>query len=179
MDGKVQDLGEKEFETDREDCRRNLKLARQMLRFLAPGAVLRSLADRGAVQEEPLRLGRTEPVPCQTVAGNLPTFPLRQQAGDDAPVRAKVWVGNGGDQDGRLLALEVTPLDGAGKPMPGKGEFLAFSEYRLLGGRLVPMHIEHFAVDAAGKRATQMIVTLTTLELGAALQPADFDRPKR
>jgi hypothetical protein len=41
------------------------------------------------------------------------------------------------------------------------------------------MHIEHFAVDAAGKRATQMIVTLTTLELGAALQPADFDRPKR
>jgi hypothetical protein len=179
MEGRVQDLGQKEMQTDREDLRRNLKLAQQMLRFLEPGTVLRGLASPSPVRAGPLRLGRTEPVECWTVSGDLPSFPLRQHAGEDARVRATVWVGKDGERAGRLLALEVTPLDAEGRPQAGKGEFLSFGEHQVVGLRLVPMRIEHFAVTAAGRREAQMVVTLTTLQLGTPLKPEDFDRPKQ
>lgn len=172
-DGRVVDLRGKEYATDLDNCRRNLKLARQILRFLDPGAVLRGLEQPDAVHEETLQLGRSKPVACLVAAGRLPGFPLRQQAGDDAPVRARVFVGK---DDGRLLALQVTPLaDGDSAPA---GEFLFFADHRPHQGRLVPMQVTHFDIGPGGVRRPQFLVRITTLELAADLRVEDLDRPR-
>lgn len=173
LDGRVRDLQHRDLEADYESCRRNLKLARQMLRFLEPAQVLRRLQEPGPVREEVLRLSRGAAVPCRTVSGRLAGFPLRQQAGEDAPVQAKVFVG----PEGHLLALEVTPLDENGAPEQGAGEFLYFRDYRELSGRWVPGEVLHFAVPAAGERRLQMEVGLITLALDGDIPPAAFDRP--
>ena len=176
----------REMANDREHCRRNIKLARQLIQFLDPAAVLRSLAEPSAVQDEELPVADTDRaakalgrpharVPCRTVGGRLAGFPLRQQSGDDVPVLAKVFVSR---DDHRLEALEVRPVGADGKPVAGGGEFLLFSDYQLLAGRLVPMQVRHFAIDADGKRQLQMSVDIVKLDLDAKLTAESFDRPK-
>ena len=182
LDGRVRSLKTRELEVDLESCRRNLRLARQMTRFLEPGVVLRTLMDPGPVLEETLRMGRAPAIACTTVTGKLAGFPLRQIAGNEAPVSARIFI----DQAGRLLAIEVAPLteeapEDPQAPSVGNGEFLFFADYRELGGRLVPMKITHFSVPAAGVRKQQMQVHITTLELDPSqveLDVADFDRPQ-
>lgn len=175
VDGKPQDMMAKEMENDRANCRRNLKLADQMTRFLQPGAMLRTLAEPTAVTDTELTIGRTDKVDCRTVSGHLTGFPLMRNAGDNVPVAARVWVSR---EDHRLVALEVTPLDAQGKPQAGNGELLRFDDYRPSGSCLVPARITHFAVAADGKRSAETEIAITHLDLEHVPEPADFDRPK-
>ncbi len=174
-DGKPQDMRSREMATDLDHCRRNLKLARQMVQFLDPATVLRSLTEAAPVADETLQQGRVIKISCRVAAGRLAAFPLRQQGGDDAAVAARIFVAA---DDHRLVALEVRPLDADGKPRRDAGEFLLFAEHRLLAGRLVPMRITHFAIDEQGVRQEQMHVDIVRLDLGADLTAASFDRPK-
>lgn len=174
-DGKQQDMRSRELATDLEHCRRNLKLARQMLQFVDPANVLRKLTEPSAIGEEDFVQGRAEPIPCFTVSGKLAAFPVRRHDGDDVAVATKIYVAK---DDHRLVGLQATPLDADGEPLANEGEFLLFSEPRQVAGRLVPMRIDHFAIDAEGKRRAQMRVEIAQLELDKKLAPEDFDRPK-
>jgi hypothetical protein len=176
FDGReVHDLQGREGQDDLDAVRRDLRLAQQLVRLLDPGAVLRSLRRPGPVAEEALQQGRTEPVPCRTVAGDLETFPLLHGTGEDRPARVKVWVAR---DSGRLLAAEAWPLDAAGNPLRDQGELIRLDEHRPTDGVLLPMRLTHFLVDPDGRRRVQMKVTLTTIHLNPALAPEDLDRPK-
>lgn len=175
VDGKPQDMRSREMATDLEHARRNLKLARQLLRFLDPSTVLADLVEPGTVAAEDLVLGRTTRIACWVVEGKLPSYPLRQQGGEDAPVRAKLFVAR---EDSRLVGLEVaTESSGPDSPAPTR-EFVRFSDHRAMAGRVVPMRLVHFAVDEQGKRIAQLGIDLVTLDLEANLKAEDFDRPK-
>lgn len=175
VDGKPQDMRSREMATDLDHARRNLKLARQLLRFLEPNAVLGDLEDPSPVTAGELVQGRANRTPCWIVEGLLPSFPLRQQSGDDTPVRAKLFVARADD---RIVGLEVQATsEKQGEPAPLR-EFVSFAEHRTVQGRVVPMRMVHFTVDEKGKRNAQLGIDLVTLDLGAKLTAEDFDRPK-
>ena len=117
--GRPHALDSADFVRDLEECQRHTNLARQLLRFLSPGQVLRSLQQPTAVREEALQIGRTSPVPCQTVAGDLPAFPLLQRGGEDAPARlenhlpqrgTRTWTGT----ERRIALFDAAEPVGAG-----------------------------------------------------------------
>lgn len=181
-DGKQLDMRSREMATDLEHARRNIQLARQMLQFLDADAVLRALKEPSSVVAEDLVQGRATKTPCWTVKGKLPSFPLRQRDGESKEVEAKVFVAR---ENGRLLGLEVRPTAKKPDPAPeaepapvADGEFVLLSEHATIEGRIVPKRIVHFALGQDGKRHVQMGIDLTTIDLGAKLQAADFDRPK-
>ena len=176
LDGRVRNLRSRELERDLESCRSNLRLARQLIRFLEPGTELRAMTDVGPIQQEELRQGRAAAIPCTTVTGKLQNFPMQRTGGGQSAVEAKAFI----DSDGRLLALEVTPLDNKGKRLAGRGEFILLQDYLELGGRRVPMKMTHFSVPAPQVRKQQQQVQVVTLEVTPGqveLQASDFDRP--
>lgn len=171
--GEPRDLRAAQFADDRAACERHTNLARQLLRFLDPGQVLRSLAQPSAVRDENLRLQR-QPVPCQTIEGDLDAFPLLQQAGEDAPVRLKVFV----DQaTGRLLAIEAMPLQD-GKPDPARLEQVQLHGLYEQDDLLVPRSIVHLFRKPNGQLHAETRATLTTLSLRPELGVDDFQRSK-
>jgi len=174
VQGKAQDLTEEDAE-DRAACQRDTNLARQLVRFLEPGTVLRQLTDPSKVREEDFRLGReAAAVKCLTVEGGLAAFPLLQRGGDDAPVLVKIYVSKADD---RLLALKVWPLVGGARHDAG------LEIVRLLGlherdGLLVPHQLEHLYCDAGGKMQLQSRATIAKLSLRPDLKVDALDRPK-
>ncbi|MBL8729107.1 MAG: hypothetical protein JNM25_11790 [Planctomycetes bacterium] len=172
--GEAQDLRKAQFADDLAACERHTNLARQLLRFLDPGEVLRSLTHPSAVRAENLAVERSKLVPCLTVEGDLPAFPLLQQGGDDAPVRLKVFVEQA---TGRLLAIEASPLRD-GVPDPARLEQVLLLDLDQRDGLLVPRKIVHRFRRADGQLHAQTRATLTSLELRPPLSVEDFDRPQ-
>src|SRR5262249_47995809 len=123
---------------------------------------------------ETLRIGRADPVKCFTVAGDLDSFPLRRQAGETVAARVQAYVDS---TSGLLVALRVLPLGADGKP-GHDGEFLRLQDHAPQRGLQVPMTVLHFDVENNGPPQPQLQMQLTTLHLGAALKPEDFDRPR-
>lgn len=171
--GKPRDLTEADAE-DRRACERSTNLVRQLLRFLQPGEVLRALTGPGPVSETTLQIGRGAPVPCYLVRGGLPSFPLLQQSGDDAPVTVSIYVTKA---EHRLLALEVQPLRD-GKPDASRAEWVRLADLREQDGFLVPRELLHLQAGDDGKLRAISRAVLTTLSLQPGFTPADLDRPK-
>ncbi len=172
--GKPRDLTEADTQ-DRAACERYTNLVRQLLRFLTPGQVLRSLTAPTPVQTENLQLGREPALACEVVTGGLPNFPLQQAGGEDAPVQAKVYVDK---QTGQLAAIEVQPLVD-GRPEPTRREFVRLGELRRVDGILVPHRLVHLLADAEGKLRARTRVVVSALQLQPKLAAEDLDRPKR
>jgi hypothetical protein len=128
----------------------------------------------GPVAAETLRLGRAAPIACFTVAGDLDAFPLRRQAGETAAARVQAYVDS---TTGLLVALRVLPLGADGK-VGRSGEFLRLQDHAPQRGLQVPMKVVHFDIEDDGPPQPQLQIQLTTLQLGAALKPEDFDRPR-
>jgi hypothetical protein len=179
----AKDLRGAEFEQDLAACRKHTNLARQLVQFLDPGAVLRSLEQPSPVHEEELRFHTGEqggaPVrgtktPCLVVEGRLPSFPLLQHGGDDAPVQLKVFVSKG---TSHLLAVEATPLVN-GKPDAASMERVNLLDLKPDAGLLVPRTLEHFFTADNGSLHLQSRVVLSPT-LRPELRVEDFDRPKR
>lgn len=172
--GEAQDLRKAQFAADLEACERHTNLARQLLRFLDPGAVLRSLSQPSAVTETELHIDRRTRLPCLTVAGDLAAFPLLQQGGDDAPVRLRVFVGKA---DGRLVAIEACPLVD-GEPLLDRLERVRLIDLHERDDLLVPGSIVHLFRKADGQMHPQSRAVLTSLSLRPELRAEDFDRPR-
>lgn len=173
--GVPRDLDGADFVRDLEECERYTNLARQLLRFLSPGQVLRSLQRPTPVQDEPLQLGRSAAVACQSVAGELPAFPLLQRGGEDAPVRLKVYVTKA---EGRLLAADACPLVN-GKPDEAHSERIVLGDLRERGGLLVPHRLEHLFRQADGQLRLQSRAVMVELSLRPELRAEDFDRARK
>ncbi len=170
--GQPRDLEGADFARDLEECQRHTNLARQLLRFLSPGQVLRSLERPAPIRDEPLQVGRLPAVPCQTVTGDLPAFPLLQRGGEDAPVRLKVYVGKA---DGRLVAADACPL-ADGKPDEARSERIVLGDLRERGGLLVPHQLEHFFRQDDGQLRLKSRAVIVELSLRPELRAEDFDR---
>lgn len=173
--GEPRDLGGAEFANDLAACERDTNLARQLLQFLDPAAVLRGMTRPSPVVEQPLQLGREPAVTCQRVEGDLAAFPLLQQAGADAPVHVAVYVTK---DKGELLALEIWPLVD-GNPERTRGELVRLRDLHERDGLLVPRRLEHFFRNDKGELSLQSRAAVTSLSLRPELSAEDFDRPKK
>lgn len=174
--GEARDLTARDLAESLKAAQRDTKLARQLLRFMDPGAVLRTLESPGAVTEEVLQVGRTEPVPCLVASGRIGSFPLLEQEGEAVAVAARVFVHR---DTGRVVAVEARPLDAEGKADTARGEFLRLEDHERQGPALLPRMLVHYRLDANGKRVLQRKVRLVQISLGAELRVEDFDRPRR
>lgn len=173
LDGKPQDLDTKDSQTELQAARRDLNLARQLLRFLDPGAVLRSLQDPQPIVEAVLKLGQTKPIPCRVATGTLPSFPRLFELGDDTPVQIRCWVEQATNQ---LVALELWPLDKDHKPDLEHGELLRIDDLRLQDSVKLPHRIVHYRVTAAGQRNIQMEARIVRITLDPAITAEDLGR---
>lgn len=153
---------------------RHLGLVKQLVRFLSPGEVLRSLQKAGPITEEPLAVTIDKTVACLAVSGELASFPLLQQAGEDAPVALKIWIEK---SSGLLRAVDAWPLRD-GKKDEARGERVVLGSLRPRGGLLVPLQLEHLFRLPDGSLSLQSQANFTNLDLGPALRADDFDRQK-
>jgi hypothetical protein len=160
---------------DRAACERDTNLARQLIRFLEPGAVLRALTAPSTVRDEALQRGREKPTECQVVEGDLSGFPLLQQAGEDAPVHAKIYVTKA---NGQLLAIEVTPRKPDGTLDLAHTELVHLLGLHEQDGFLVPRELFHSQRGDDARLRLQTTAVVTTLTLRPNLRAEDFDRPK-
>lgn len=174
IQGKPEDLND-QLARDLEDCDRHTNLARQLLKFLAPGEVLRALQRTSAVRTEPLNVERSLRVECETVEGDLPAFPLLQQGGDDAPTHLKVYVTKA---EGRLIAIDAWPTKDD-KIDPARGERMLLLDLHERDGVLVPRELKHLFRDEAGKLRLKTRAIVTKLSLRPELGVDDFDRTKK
>jgi hypothetical protein len=163
-----------EFAQDQKACARDLALAQQLVRFLSPADVLRALQKVSKVAAESLPIARGESIACNTVAGDLPAFPLLRQDGDDVPVRLRAWIDAASD---RLVGIDVWPLVGAATD-PKQGERILLLELHARDGVLLPRRLEHSFRDAEGRLRPQLRTRVITAELRPELRSADFDRPQ-
>jgi hypothetical protein len=170
----AENLRQAQFADDLAACERHTNLARQLLRFLDPGSVLRALTNPSAVTTAELAIERGTRITCQVVEGDLPAFPLLQQGGDDAPVRLKIYVDR---SNGQLAAIEACPLvDGA--PATERMERVVLRDLHEQDDLLVPRSISHLFRIPDGRFKLQTTTVLTALSLRPELRAEDFDRPK-
>jgi hypothetical protein len=153
---------------------RHRSLVKQLLRFLSPGDVLRSLKNPSPVAEETLAVAIDKKVECRTVSGELAAFPLLQQAGEDAPVVLKIWIDKGTDL---LRAVDAWPLRD-GKKDEARGERIVLGTLRPRGGLIVPLQLEHLFRQPDGTLALQSQANFTSLDLAPTLRAEDFERRK-
>ena len=169
--GEAKTLGA-DFAEDLKACDRDTNLARQLIRFLSPGAVLRSLQQPLPLRDEALTIERGLAIECVVAEGDLASFPLLQQAGDDVPVRARVYVTK--DRH-RLLAVDVWPIL-AGVPDPARTERILLLDLHERDGLLVPRELKHLFREASGQLRLKSRALLRQLELRPELRAEDFDR---
>lgn len=170
--GQARDLQGADFATDLQNAERDTDLARQLLRCLDPAAMLLALERPAAVRETTLQLGREPAVACLSVVGNLPSFPLLQQGGEEAAVQVEVFVTR---QDHRLLALSLWPLV-EGNPERSRGELVRLRDLHLRDGLLVPRRIEHFFHNEQGALKLQSRTAVVDLDLRPKLEAEMLDR---
>lgn len=172
IQGKPEDLND-QLARDLEECERHTNLARQLLKLLDPGDVLRALQRPSAVATEPLNVERSVRIDCETVEGDLPAFPLLQQGGEDAPTHLKVYVAK---ETGRLIAVDAWPTKD-GKIDPTRGERMLLLDLHERDGVLVPRELKHLFRNEAGKLRLKTRAVLNNLSLRPKLGVDDFDRP--
>lgn len=169
--GKPTDLTAAGAEKDLESLREHTNLARQLVRFLSPEAVLGALQKPSKVIDDRLHLGRQK-VPVLSVSGDLAKFPLMQNAGDEAPAYVTIYVDK---KTHMLLGIDAWPLKD-GKPDRLRGERILLSQMRPKGGLQVPHTLRYLWRDASGKLRSHSIARILKLELRPKLTVRDFDR---
>ena len=171
--GEPRDLRGADFVQDLAACRKHTNLARQLVRFLSPDDVVRSLKNPGVVQIEALKLGRRR-ITCHTLIGRLDAFPLQQQAGDDAPVQLKIYAER---NSGKVIAADVWPVVD-GKPDTRRDERILLMAHDARDGVLVPFELAYLFRDEEGHLVANSRVKITRLELRPKLKAGDFDRTR-
>jgi hypothetical protein len=170
--GEPRDLTGADAAEDLAQAEQHMNLARQLVRFLSPGDVLRGLQQPGPVRDAELTLARDNVAACRTVTGRLAAFPLLRQGGEDAPVELQAWIGKA---DGRLLAVDATPLRD-GKPDPTRSERVLLQDPKVFLGIVVPQQLTHLFQRDDGKLAPWSRVRVEKLDLRPRPQPERFDR---
>lgn len=172
IDDKVVFLNQAQHKQDKDNVLRDIRLARQLLGYLDPGALLRSLRN-ASVRTEELDMGRRrEPIPCQVVSGFLGSFPLYNLTGEAGPALIEIWVETA---TWHLVAVEATPVDGQNRPQPEHQEFIALFDYKKrVKDVLLPRELKISTVDAEGKRQLQLGVLLMSIDLDPGFDAEHF-----
>ena len=169
--GKPADLTAAGAQRDLQSLREHTNLARQLLRFLSPEAVIESLEAPTKVVDDKLRIGRKSAA-VYSVSGRLSEFPLMQRAGSDAPAFVTIYVDKSSK---RLLGIDAWPIeDGASDR--ARGERILLSDLQLRDGLLVPRTLRYLWRDAAGKLRSHSTAKIITLDLSPNLDAKHFDR---
>jgi hypothetical protein len=165
-------LGEAHYEQDRNELKKRIQLARQLLRFVDPGSLLAALEGPDPVLAEDLRQGRGEPLPCWTTSGVIKDMPIYHSAGERVRARVKVWVAR---ETGIVCGLLLTPIDDQQRPA-AESEFLHLRRHSDGEGPRLPNELVISRRDAAGRQTDPIEVRITELDLDPKLKPEDFDR---
>jgi hypothetical protein len=172
----AKDLEGADSAQDLEHFTQHVNLLKQLVRFLAPGDVVRALQNAGPVRNETLVLGRVQ-IACDSIEGRLADFPLVRRGTDEVPAHAKFWLTK---DRGTVAAVDVWPLrDGVRDDTAG--ERVLLDELFERDGVLVPKRLRHFVRDDAGKWRidTEAVLDVVTLRPDPALRVEDFDRARK
>ena len=169
--GKPADLTAAGAQRDLESLREHTNLARQLLRFLSPEAVIGSLEAPTQVSHEALRIGRKSAA-VYGISGRLPEFPWMQRAGSDAPAYVTIYVDKSSK---RLLGIDAWPVKD-GVTDRSRGERILLSDLQLRDGLLIPRTLRYLWRNAAGKLRSHSTAKIITLDLSPKLDVKHFDR---
>ena len=169
--GKPADLTAAGAQRDLESLREHTNLARQLLRFLSPEAVIGSLEAPTQVSHEALRIGRKSAA-VYGISGRLPEFPWMQRAGSDAPAYVTIYVDKSSK---RLLGIDAWPVKD-GVTDRSRGERILLSDLQLRDGLLIPRTLRYLWRNAAGKLRSHSTAKIITLDLSPELDVKHFDR---
>lgn len=169
--GRPQDLTAAGAEKDLESLREHTNLARQLVRFLSPEAVIQALDGATRVLDDELRVGRRQ-VPARSVSGRVEKFPLMQGGGEEAPAYVTIYVD---EATQRLLAVDAWPLKD-GKADRVRGERILLSDLELQDGLLIPRTLRYLRRNESGMLRSHSTVKILSLDLRPGLELADFDR---
>ena len=169
--GKPADLTAAGAQRDLESLREHTNLARQLLRFLSPEAVIGSLEAPTQVSHEALRIGRKSAA-VYGISGRLPEFPWMQRAGSDAPAYVTIYVDKSSK---RLLGIDAWPIKD-GVTDRSRGERILLSDLQLRDGLLIPRTLRYLWRNAAGKLRSHSTAKIITLDLSPELDVKHFDR---
>lgn len=174
VQGRPRDLQNADYERDYAIFKQHTNLAKQLVRFLSPGAVMRELQQPSPIGDEDLAVERGVRVACQTIEGGLASFPLVHQGQDELPVHAKFFVAKA---TGQLAALDIWPLRD-GKRDDTQGERVLLLQLQERDGLLVPSELRHLFRDGEGRLRPNSKAVMVKLELRPELRAEDFDRTK-
>src|SRR5690606_24872427 len=141
----VYDIEGRDHAQEREELQGHVRLARQLLDFFDPAAVLRRMTSVSAPTKDRLKVGRDAEIDTLRLRGRLATFPLYappEGVAPAPPVELTVWVA---ESDRRIAAVEVHPLDGDGRRL-AYGERYVFGEPRDHQGVVLPLRIHVYRV---------------------------------
>ena len=170
--GTPTDLTGADFTNDLQTFLEHRNLAKQLVRFLSPGEVIRSLNNPSEVSNERLQLTRRKFLDVVAIEGNLEKFPMMQSAGEEAPARLKIYVD---PKSNHLVAVDVWPLD-EGKPNLMRGERIKLGNLQKRAGLLVPHQLNYLWRDKLGKLRSHSQVNMIKLDLQPDLSKEHFNR---
>lgn len=155
---------------EREQVLREIRLARQLLAFLDPRALLGRLQQPEPVTETELRIGRLRYPGCAKVSGRLDSFPT-YGLGTDGPAAVTFYIGD----DKRLLAVLATPLDGEGRPATAS-ELMTLGDYALSQDLWLPTRLNVYR-EVGDERTPETTILIRRLRLAEEFADDHFDRP--
>ncbi len=173
VDKQLTALRGKDLANDREQVKRRLGIARQLLRLLDPAAVLAALESPSAPARSRMTLSGKESAEVWVVRGELAEYPLLAPTADGlttARVRLAVTVDA---ERGLVHAVEAQPLDEHGAPS-GPTETVLLRDMVQQDGIVLPREL--FFVRAREREARIRIVSIDLRP--DAVTPATVRRPR-
>lgn len=151
-----------------------LRLCRQMLRFLDPKRLLASLKNPSALRQSDLEITKRLAFRgCTVVDGMVDKFPT-YSLGDQGPAHVTLFVHPDTNQ---LLAVNAVPLDDAGKPRE-LAELVLLDQYAETQGMRLPSELTVFRVAGPGREAL-VTVKILGIELRREFAADHFARPTK
>jgi hypothetical protein len=170
--GKPRDLTAASKERDLKTFNEHKNLAKQLVRFVKPADVIRSLTNCSQVEEFELRWTRGKNLQTLKIHGNIDNFPMMRNAGEEAPARLTLYVDTKTD---RVVAVDVTPLI-KGEPDSRQGERIKLQQFQVRNGLNVPHKLSYLWRDKNGDLRSHAKVNILQLDLEPGLKRTDFDR---
>lgn len=171
--GKPQDLTAPNAVQDYKHFKEHRNLARQIVRFLTPGNVIRALNNASEVTERDLKLGR-KATKALAIEGNVDRFPLMHQGGEESPAHLTIWIDK---KSNHLLAVDVTPIDTkTSKQRPERRERITMQKLQNRNGLLTPKYLHYLVPGKRGQLRIHSTVHLINLDLRPTLTTGDFNR---
>ncbi|MFT4842490.1 MAG: hypothetical protein ACI8UD_003409 [Planctomycetota bacterium] len=170
--GESRDLTGAGTERDLQAFMEHKNLAKQLVRFLKPADVIRSLSNCSEVAEHELKWTRAKTLQTLKIHGNIEKFPMMRNAGEEAPARLTLYVDKKTD---RVIAVDVTPIID-GEPQSKQGERITLQKFRARNGLNVPHKLSYLWRDKNGSLRSHAKVNILQLDLEPGLKQTDLDR---